>query len=102
MLNTKLGVLHMPVQDFSIGAHTGVYADATRHLPVVSEVSEGWRWWEGDVRSGVESPREDRLLNLEKEQRKHTSEPSREGPGVGGSVKRGPESWTMKDNPPTL
>jgi hypothetical protein len=44
MLNAKLGVLHMPVQDFSIGAHTGVYADATRHLPVVSEVSEGWRW----------------------------------------------------------
>lgn len=34
-------------------------------LPVVSEES-GWPWWEGDLRSGVESPK-DRLLNLEKE-----------------------------------
>lgn len=34
------------------------------NLPAVSEVSEGWRRWEGDLRSGAGSPK-DRVLNLE-------------------------------------
>lgn len=42
-----------------------VPACGARRSPAVSGASKGWRWWEGRVRSGAESP-DDRLLNLER------------------------------------
>lgn len=45
------------------------------------------------MRSGVESPREDRLLNLEKESRKHTNKLGREGPEEQALLLEGAQSF---------